>query len=74
VSRFHSRITFHKGKFYLKDLESKFGTVTRLWHPISIPNKKDHSVEFQVGRSYIQLTTGGAIKITKSKMKYVFAF
>lgn len=56
----------------MKDWNSKFGTVTRLWHPISIPNKKNHSVEFQVGRSYVQLTTGGLLKSSKKKLKYFY--
>ena len=56
VSRVHAKITFHDGNFYLKDLDSKFGTVTRLWHPISIPNKKNYKIDIQVGRSSITIS------------------
>ena len=69
MSRIHAKITFHNGNFYLKDLESKFGTVTRLWHPISIPNKKNYIVDFQVGRSYISLSSAGLLKSPKNRNK-----
>lgn len=59
VSRFQSLITFNEGNFYIKDLNSKFGTVTRLWHPISIPPNKSYSLEFQVGRTYFKMGYSG---------------
>lgn len=57
VSRTHSLITFHKGHFYLKDLDSKFGTVTRLRHPISIQNKKGQNVLFQIGKTLLEVSS-----------------
>ena len=59
-------ITYHDGDFYIKDLNSKFGTVTRLWHPISIPANKNYSVEFQVGRSYFSMSYSGKLKNTNA--------
>ena len=59
VSRFQSLITYHEGDFYIKDLKSKFGTVTRLWHPISIPQNKNYSIEFQVGRTFFRMSYSG---------------
>lgn len=69
VSRIHAKFTFHNGNFYLKDLESKFGTVTRLWHPISIPDKKHYSIDFQIGRSYISVSSAGRFNPVSKKKK-----
>ncbi|CAI2387497.1 unnamed protein product [Moneuplotes crassus] len=74
VSRVHARITFHDGKFYVKDMASKFGTVTRLWHPISIPNKKNYKIDIQIGRS--SLTISPLLKTMNRKIgnkKFTFS-
>ena len=59
VSRTHSLITYHKGNFYVKDLDSKFGTVTRLRHPISIQNRKNQNVMFQIGKTLLEVSNQG---------------
>ena len=56
VSRTHSLITYHEGDFYIKDLNSKFGTVTRLRHPISIHNRSTQNVMFQIGKTLLEVS------------------
>lgn len=41
VSRVHSCITYEKGEFYIRDMESKFGTLVRLRYPLAIPRKSE---------------------------------
>lgn len=36
VSRFHAMIKFHNGSFYLKDNDSKFGTLIQYKRPIEV--------------------------------------
>lgn len=55
VSRYHSKIYFHKGEFYWIDNNSKFGTVALLRQPISLPQKSEHFFQIQVGKHLIEM-------------------
>lgn len=68
VSRQHSNITFENNNFYIKDLNSKFGTVVRLWHPISIPNEAKFNVKFQIGKNYIEIESTNSRLNKKSQI------
>lgn len=55
VSRVHSKITYFDGNFYIKDLDSKFGTLVWLRYPIPIPNKIGYSIACQVNEAYFEI-------------------
>lgn len=55
VSRLHSIITFHNGNFYIKDMESKFGTLVFLRTPILIPNEQDFCISLQSDNTYFEI-------------------
>jgi len=48
VSRCHAQIEFDQGKFYLKDLDSKFGTIVLLKES-PIVNNLNKQLQIQIG-------------------------
>lgn len=53
VSRVHSKLIFHNGDFYIRDEDSKFGTLVLLQSPIEIPYKPKFVVTMQIGKYLI---------------------
>ena len=51
VSRVHASLRFMNGKFYIKDLDAKFGTLKAFKDPI----KLEKNLTLQVGRTLINL-------------------
>jgi len=50
VSRSHAKISFYNDEFYVKDNESKFGTLILLQSPFPIPYLKKWSLTLQIGK------------------------
>ena len=55
VSRVHSKVSFINGNFYIKDVDSKFGTLVRQRFPLPIPNKRGFRISLQVTESYMEI-------------------
>jgi hypothetical protein len=55
VSRVHSKITYYNGDFYIKDLDSKFGTMVWLRYPIPLPKKLGFKIACQVKEAYFEI-------------------
>lgn len=53
VSRDHAKILFDKGSFYLKDEDSKFGTLVLVSKPVKISESK---LIFQNGRTTLTVS------------------
>ena len=53
VSRIHAKIRFYKGKFFIQDSKSKFGTLLALKHGINLGSNQNIAV--QVNRTMIKL-------------------
>jgi pSer/pThr/pTyr-binding forkhead associated (FHA) protein len=51
VSRVHAEITYKHKKWYLEDLESKFGTLVQVTKPIKISPDLRNSVKIQISRT-----------------------
>lgn len=56
VSRVHSKISLYKGEFYIKDLDSKFGTLIRQRYPLPIPNKWGYRLAIQIIEAYWEIS------------------
>jgi hypothetical protein len=50
VSRNHSMLTYYNGEFYLKDTQSKFGTLVLMQAPFPIPYKLNWDITMQIGK------------------------
>lgn len=50
VSRNHAQLKFHKGKLYLEDLNSKFGTLALIKNHITITSHTN-KIAIQVNRT-----------------------
>ncbi len=56
VSRVHALLVVSKGKVYLKDNKSKFGTLILNKNPILLNADNNSSQWFQCGRTYLKFT------------------
>jgi hypothetical protein len=53
VSRTHACLVLQNSKVYLKDLKSKFGTLSLVQNPLEVTDKK---LSLQIGRTYVEMT------------------
>ena len=51
VSRMHASLLFSNGQMKLRDLKSKFGTLTLIKKDFEVINKK---INLQIGRTYLE--------------------
>lgn len=65
VSRIHANLFFSNGQVRLRDMKSKFGTLSLIKKDLEIKNKK---VNLQVGRTFLVATIKSNEEISKSSM------
>lgn len=51
VSRSHANVTFYNGKIKIRDMKSKFGTLSLIKKELPILDKK---IQLQIGRTYLE--------------------
>lgn len=57
VSRAHASISYHEGEFYVRDIDSKFGTLVLLQGPFPIPYVPKWDLTIQTGKYLSKLIT-----------------
>lgn len=63
ISRAHAQFIYEKGNFYLRDVNSTFGTMALLRHPLCFNKKKKDEVAIQAGPTLIEIRHGGNKKV-----------
>lgn len=51
VSRIHTTLHYEKGKIYLRDMKSKFGSLVLIKNEIEISKNK---IQLQIGRTFLE--------------------
>lgn len=69
ISRLHAKINYEDDEFYIKDLDSTYGTMVLLKEPLKFSNSKRNETCLVNGSTLIEIKFGGAKEVEKVYLK-----
>lgn len=72
ISRLHAKIRFVKGRYYLENGKSRYGSLVLVQKPIILPEKGEF-LELQIGKTFL-LCRKGLIKPNGNWLRYQITF